>query len=373
MLINKKAIAIILIIVGFGISLYGIIPIASENSSLEIIPINTIDTEFGEYVSPGNTWIEITHSAANPPPWTMDWSINHPGEYYPKEWRDISGEIELIKQFYAKHDIVILDALSSGKNAQMCEAIGCLWGTYHLLVSNHDYNKFQKLDFGYMGFGDSGITESGAGHQVGHTAKWDAQKISVATNGDFELKLQLEYESKNPTISEYYCSGCKRSTIVTEDLEFINSVVFLSYPYSGNNAKVIGIVANNITPKQATIDYTGKLELTNHGPLYYNYGSIGLGWVRIFEDSNGERYYQWLRSKDMTRLQMNSEQTANGIFNIGSPFPEFAHKHNFKFDYVPWIKENVYGNKALSTENLGKKSDSKGTFSVTRDMMTPLT
>lgn len=363
-MIGKKSIVIILIITSLVVFF---VSITFKNSPTDNIPINIIDIEFGEYTSPGNTWIEITHSAANPPAWKMNWSINNPGEYYPKEWREISGERKQIQQFYVKHDIEILDVIHSGKNAQLCEATSCIWGTYHLLVSNQDYNKFQELDFGFIGFGDSGITESSITHQPGHTAKWDATKISIATNGDFELELELEYESKNPMMSGHYCKDCKNSNVTNVDLEFVNSVVFLSYPYSGNNAKVMGIIAENISLKQASISYSGKLEITNNNPLHHNYGSIGLGWVRIFEDSNGERYYQWLRSKDMTMLQMNSKQTAKGIFNISAPFPEFAHKHNFTFDYVSWIKENVYGNKALPTKNLGEKVDSKGSFPVILD------
>lgn len=105
-----------------------------------------IDSEFGEYASPGNVWIELTYSYEIRLPWTIGWSGNNPGEDYPKNLKGFSGELEIIKLFYKKYDIEILDVISSEKNAQLCEALGCIHGTYHLLISEEDNEKFQIID-----------------------------------------------------------------------------------------------------------------------------------------------------------------------------------------------------------------------------------
>ncbi|MGH7884377.1 MAG: hypothetical protein ACRENO_01635 [Thermodesulfobacteriota bacterium] len=101
-----------------------------------------LDTDYGEYVSPGNVWVEVTYSAAKPQPWNIEWRANNPGENYPRELSGPSGEIEIIKNFFMKFDITILDAIISDKNAQLCEAVGCLAGTYHLLIPAEDIEKF---------------------------------------------------------------------------------------------------------------------------------------------------------------------------------------------------------------------------------------
>ncbi len=101
--------------------------------------ISTVD-EFGEYYSLGKTWVEFIHSAVLIPPWTSDWLKDHQGESYPFLLGEIDIEEEtiLIKQFFEKHDITVFDVIKSTKHAQSCEAVGCFWGTYHILVSNED-------------------------------------------------------------------------------------------------------------------------------------------------------------------------------------------------------------------------------------------
>ena len=110
-----------------------------------------LDLDYGEYVSPGNVWVEITHSAANPPPWSK-WSGQYLKKYYPEEYKKISDEFDLIQKFYGQYDITILDVIKSQKNAQVCEAVGCLFGTYHLLIPEEGSEKFQNIDFKQMVF-----------------------------------------------------------------------------------------------------------------------------------------------------------------------------------------------------------------------------
>lgn len=110
-----------------------------------------LDLDYGEYVSPGNVWVEITHSAANPPPWSI-WSGNYLKKYHPEEYKKILDEFDLIQKFYGQYDIIILDVIKSQKNAQLCEGVGCLFGTYHLLIPEKDTKKIQNIDFKQMIF-----------------------------------------------------------------------------------------------------------------------------------------------------------------------------------------------------------------------------
>ncbi len=105
-----------------------------------------VDLEFGEYESLGNTWVEVTHSAANPPIWSV-WSGTYLKQNYPDEWKNISSELELAQKFFQQYDIAIIDLVESSKNSQVCEALGCIFGTYHLLISEIDYQKFKNQGF----------------------------------------------------------------------------------------------------------------------------------------------------------------------------------------------------------------------------------
>jgi len=107
-----------------------------------------IESEFGEYYSTGNVWMEITHSAAEPPPWIL-WKgsfQSNPPDFFGK----ITSDLELSKIFFDQFNIELKDLISSNKNAELCEAIGCLFGTYHLLVSEEDGEKFQVMGYNYM-------------------------------------------------------------------------------------------------------------------------------------------------------------------------------------------------------------------------------
>lgn len=107
-----------------------------------------IESEFGEYYSTGNVWMEITHSVAEPPPWIL-WKgsfQSNPPDFFGK----ITSDLELSKIFFDQFNIELKDLVSSNKNAELCEALGCLSGTYHLLVSEEDGEKFQVMDYNYM-------------------------------------------------------------------------------------------------------------------------------------------------------------------------------------------------------------------------------
>ena len=130
-----------LMIFSIGIGIIGSVSAVAEE----------IDSEFGEYASPGNVWVEITHSAADPPIWSI-WKGLYLKQYQPDQYKDIASDLDLAKKFYEQYDITILDLIESNNDAQVCEAIGCLFGTYHLLVPENDDKKFQNTDFRYMVF-----------------------------------------------------------------------------------------------------------------------------------------------------------------------------------------------------------------------------
>ena len=114
-----------------------------------------LDFQYGEYFSLGNTWIELPFSLGNTPPWQKYWETNHPGEYFPRDWDDISTEKVIAENFYKNFDIQIMDVIFSDKNAEYCLGYGCSLGTYHLLISNDDVDKFHN-SFGMQeSFADS--------------------------------------------------------------------------------------------------------------------------------------------------------------------------------------------------------------------------
>jgi|APSaa5957512535_1039671.scaffolds.fasta_scaffold00674_21 hypothetical protein len=318
------------------------ISITTDNPHVDIL-----DVEFGEYSSLGNIWIEITHSVANPVPWAVAFYLDDMEEQFEIDWSDVSSEKQAIEWFYEQYDIKVLDVIKSSKHIQMCEAIGCISGTYHILISNEDHEKFKTMSFGFIEFGDSGMIEPNVAGYIEHRATWKAEKILLSHTGNLELKLQLYYDLEIPEYAEYYCDDCYDPIRITKDLYFVDSVVFFTYPHGGySNNKVLGIIAGSKSPKEASIDYSGNLEFSEPTPYHYNFGSIGFGWVRILEDSDGERYYQWMRSTDSTRIKLNSSHTVNGEFSISSPYPEFASNTHFIFDYVSWIKKNMYSDES---------------------------
>ncbi len=95
--------------------------------------------EYGGDFSLGNMWVVLTHSAAFPPPWSVDLMINHA-----KGTTLSTEEIEIMKQYYSKNDITIIDAFRSTKN--VCLPESCLRVTYHLLIPIEDVQKLMYLN-----------------------------------------------------------------------------------------------------------------------------------------------------------------------------------------------------------------------------------
>jgi len=290
--------------------------------------------------------INMTHSVALPPPWILDWQILR-NDYYQN--LSVYNEVEIIKKFYEKFGITIVNATRSSENAQACEAIGCISGTYHLFVSQDDAEKIKNLDFGFVKFADYGIIESTVNGDVTSVARWQAKKIFLSTDGEFELDLDLFYESPDPT----YYSSYGGSAVNVDKMKFVDSMIVLVYPYGAGSFDNIPIDADSFSSKEANVKYSGSLNLPQHDPLYGDRITFGLGWIRIFEDENDQRYYQWMRSRSENLLYMNEVQKANGTFFVNSPFPEFAHKVRDSslrgFEYVEWIKENVLYSKKSET------------------------
>ncbi len=287
--------------------------------------------------------IDMVHSGALPPPWKLDWLILR-NEYYQN--LSVDNEVEIIKKFYQKFGITIVNATRSSENAQFCEAITCISGTYHLLVSQDDAEKIKNLDFGFVKFADYGIIESTVGYDGTSIASWQAEKIFLSTDGTFELNLNLLYESPDPTTASYYSKDSYREVFVDVDkLNFVDSMLVLVYPYGAAGGEIIPIDVDSVSSKEANIVYSNKLNLPQHKPLYGHRIDFGLGWIRIFEDGNGERYYQWMRSKSVNLLHMNQVQKTNGSFFVYSPFPEFAHSVGdsslARFEYVEWTTKNI--------------------------------
>lgn len=323
--------------------------------------------EYGEYESPGNVWVELNHSPATPPPWKVILSIEQPNTPYPNEWQEFSGEINSVKQFYEQYDVLVLDVIHSGKNGQSCEAIWCSSGTYHLLISETDHSKFQQIDFGYVSFPYSGIKEIRNGPQEGHVAKWNAKNFLLSTEGDFELDMDLHYESDDPTASYYYYSPHKEPVFVKDGLQFEGSAVFLNFPNGGINDGVIGIIADSASSKDAHFSYAGAVDFGEYFPNLYNYGHIGLTWIRIFEDDDGEKHYQFMQSGVGQLIKLNEIHSLNGTFYVKSPYPETQHyRTSVVFDYIDWLDDNYFDSTVTDRSNSHNKDTKSEKISVKR-------
>ncbi len=97
------------------------------------------------------TWMEIDPIQCLGNPWEVDWINSHSYEEYP---RDIitpeleKEEIEIIKDYYANQDIVIIEIESKWTKETVCEACMCPEGyTLYILISNLNIEKLEKLGY----------------------------------------------------------------------------------------------------------------------------------------------------------------------------------------------------------------------------------
>ena len=96
---------------------------------------------------PHTIWIESLYPQCGGPIWVQDWTKTHDKSWKYSNYGEIeTGEVKIILDYFKKFDISIIDVKRSSENAQSCEACYCIAGTYHLLVSIEDFQKWTNLN-----------------------------------------------------------------------------------------------------------------------------------------------------------------------------------------------------------------------------------
>jgi hypothetical protein len=190
------------------------------------------------------------------------------------------------------------------------------------------------------------------------TARWTASAFRLNSNNSFSLDLRFDYISENPTSARVLYSGENVSTLET-DLEYVTSLVLFqvcsanrSEPeedYEFRYTEVIPILPKSSDSNSCLIEYCGNFPLginlerimTQESALNFLYS-----WIRIFRDSNGTFYYQWLQGGqnvyhlafvEMDKIYDNLSETLLVYY----PIPENVTSPLLEFDYVKWLRENV--------------------------------
>jgi hypothetical protein len=100
-----------------------------------------------------NNWVAIEPTQCLTNPWEKDWLARNKASFadYPKDPNRPGLELEelkIIKDFYARQDIIVLDATTRKKYDSVCAACTCPEGhTLYLQVRPQDVKKMSGLGY----------------------------------------------------------------------------------------------------------------------------------------------------------------------------------------------------------------------------------
>jgi hypothetical protein len=207
-----------------------------------------------------------------------------------------------------------------------------------------------------------------ASYDVDSKASWNATSFAMYDNGSIKVDVTLEYLSDNPTGSAIYNTTIYGSESVptSGELRYLTSIVLarvraeyyakqLGTGTAPSLSEVLAVHARNIDNHTSFASFrssynTSEEYLPPIPPIYELRGyEVQLSWVRIFEDNDGARYYQWLQGitnygNSAQNVKLNQEYgLLSGSFLVYAPIPEnlTSREIEFGFDYVTWINENV--------------------------------
>ena len=317
----------------------------------------------------------------------MNWMVNHPGEYYPKGWQDVSGEIQIIKELYEKHDILILDVIRSVKNAELCEATYCLFGTYHLLIPNDDVDKFHN-SFGIeQSFADKSEFVASLKHQLESgiapediTCK-EKRMLVLRTNGNIACVTERTaertgWEIINDHIPNESINNDKNSdiiistgvwsgecigycssgfTITSEKIDYFRSGYSVYSPIPATFPDITKEFPISETEWQ---DLLHSVELQTFNSLPDRIGCAGcldapVHWIEISVDNNTKRIsyeskdyipaIDGLRLKlmNMSKLVGSVIYNFEGCVDAGNPIVQTWPRHCITEDGLKYVKTSV--------------------------------
>jgi hypothetical protein len=203
-------------------------------------------------------------------------------------------------------------------------------------------------------------------YDKGFKATWNATSFAMYDNGTISFDMTLHYLAPNPTKSIIYnvTTGGDQPVNSAGELRYVTSIFFARasawYQYTGPFddflgqplTKLVVLNAKTIDNQTSSVSYRGAYEVPKDNPQYaeFRYYEVQLSWLRIFEDSEGNRFYQWMQGREncgygYCKSQMgvyNQNQTLSGSFGVYMPIPEkLTTTKGFGFDYVKWINENI--------------------------------
>jgi hypothetical protein len=128
-------------------------------------------------------------------------------------------------------------------------------------------------------------------------ATWQVQEFWWEKDGAFHLNSQFEYNSENPAQLHYLGSVAflHVQSLYKQDTPMGDWTV---YSHTG----VIPVPCREQKINRCSFDYHNELKLPQLQRQEDNNSrldvlKVGFSWVRVFEDSTGIRYYQWIRGK----------------------------------------------------------------------------
>ncbi len=205
-------------------------------------------------------------------------------------------------------------------------------------------------------------------------AVWNASSFLMHDNGTIAFDMTLHHLSTNPTDSHIYDSATGNVERVTtsHDLRYRDSILLVRatalYFYNTTSAEsgetvylseVLPVATTNIDDQSSSVLFRGSYDKSKDHPTATTNAVLGgyevqLSWVRIFDDSEGRMYYQWLQGRQTCGENKNlycpsqkveldeNYQSLSGSFAVFMPVPEeFTGSPTIDFDYVAWIDENV--------------------------------
>ncbi len=177
-------------------------------------------------------------------------------------------------------------------------------------------------------------------------------------DNSFSVGFYPSYLSDNPKSAKYYASPHEVLEEIIPDMRPVTSAVFIQMEavykdQSGNLSrqqltKVIPVLAIHVSDREINAVYDGTYEMPTRANEELYLISIKISWLRVFQDNNGNWYYQWIEgSKDALNLSnafKPDETSATAELVVYYPIPErLTSPESFGFDYVKWIKEQTLG------------------------------
>lgn len=182
-------------------------------------------------------------------------------------------------------------------------------------------------------------------------AEWNARQFWLSSQGIFWLVLRNAYISEEPRY--FFRNGTLlaltfvgSATLLQARAVFVNTA-FGDRAYYGLHS----VVATTCNPSGARIcesDLRGSFDVParESGPEELSYIEIQLSWVRVFRDTAGSFYFQWLQG-DIGQSGW-SDQTLRSLHGRYLAYYPVAEDQTTPllpegFDYVGWLKTNLPG------------------------------